>query len=191
MHLELLVEELSAKIFLDIFLSKLLGNEHTFKVHSFAGKNRLISKLEQRLRAYKHWLPNNYKIVILVDQDNDDCIELKQKLKYIVERTSLSNSVLIRIAIEELEAWYFGDMEALQKVYPKLPNITRRRGYRNPDEIKGGTWEALDRFLQEYGYSKLSKLKIAELIAPHIHLERNKSHSFRVFCEGIRKLMKS
>jgi len=48
--------------------------------------------------------------------------------------------VINRIAIEELEAWFFGDWPAMCAAYPKLDaSVPKRAGLRDPDAIKGGT----------------------------------------------------
>lgn len=58
-----------------------------------------------------------------------------------------------RIAVEELESWYFGEWSAVQAAYPRLPDsIPRSRGFRDPDAISGGTWEAFQRVMQRHGY---------------------------------------
>jgi hypothetical protein len=57
------------------------------------------------------------------------------------------------LAIEELEAWFFGDMDAVRALYPRVPEtLEQRAGFRDPDAIRGGTWEALERILQRAGY---------------------------------------
>ncbi|MGD0827532.1 MAG: DUF4276 family protein [Desulfobaccales bacterium] len=53
--------------------------------------------------------------------------------------------VLNRIAIEELESWFFGDGIALKTAYPGIPEtLDKKSKYRNPDAIER-TWEALER----------------------------------------------
>ena len=48
--------------------------------------------------------------------------------------------VVTRIAIEELEAWYFGDWEAVREAYPGVsPSVPQQAPYRDPDAIRGGT----------------------------------------------------
>lgn len=99
--------------------------------------------------------------------------------------------VLNRIAIEELEAWFFGDVEALRAAYPKVPaTLGSQARYRDPDAIVGGTWEALERVLQGKGYHRggLQKIKAAKEIAAHMDPARNRSRSFRVFMEGLAAL---
>ena len=88
-HLELLVEEPSMEAFLRELLPRMLPAECTFKIHPFQGKPDLLGKLQNRLRAYAKWLPDNYRIFVVIDRDNDDCEQLKQKLENIASRTQL------------------------------------------------------------------------------------------------------
>ncbi len=93
-----------------------------------------------------------------------------------------------RIAVEELEAWFFGDVGALVAAYPGVPEtLDRRAKYRNPDAIAGGTWEALERVLQEAGHhgGGLAKVRAARDIAAHMDPGRNRSRSFQVFRDAI------
>ena len=58
--------------------------------------------------------------------------------------------VVNRVAVEELEAWYFGDWEAVRAAYPRVSaNTPQRQGLRDPDGIAGGTWEAFERVMQQ------------------------------------------
>ena len=100
--------------------------------------------------------------------------------------------VLTRIAIEEIEAWFLGDMPAIHTVYPRVPGtLEKSKGLRNPDDIKGGTWEYLERVLMKYGYHRggLEKTRAAREIAAYVEPTRNRSKSFQVFCQGLRKLV--
>ncbi|MDI6711438.1 MAG: DUF4276 family protein [Bacillota bacterium] len=192
MHFEVLVEELSAKCVLDTLLPKIIGEDHGFSVHSFRGKQDLLSKLPSRLKGYSRWLPPDYRIVILVDRDNDDCRELKQRIVDVVRETGLETRSLVRIAVEELEAWFFGDVPALRTVYPRISlHLERRTGFRDPDAIQGGTWEALDRILKQAGYAEglASKTEAAKNVSRHMDPGSNRSYSFQVFCRGIHTLL--
>ena len=96
-----------------------------------------------------------------------------------------------RIAIQELEAWYFGDWDAVRAAYPRVSEtVPRRTGYRDPDAIAGGTWEAFERVLQRSGYfaGGLRKIQAARSIAPHVDPVRNTSHSFQVFRDALLEL---
>ena len=80
-HLLLLVEEQSMEAFLHCLLPRLLPEGHTFEVHPFRGKHDLRKKLRDRLRGYARWLPDEYRIIVMVDRDNDDCKQLKAELE--------------------------------------------------------------------------------------------------------------
>lgn len=197
-HFELLVEEPSIEVTLRILLPKIL-KECSFDIHLYQDKNNLLKRLPDRLRGYSKWIPRNWRIVVIVDRDNADCKELKNQLERIAleaglrTRTSTQGyewTVVNRIAEEELEAWYFGDWEAVQKAYPKVaPTIPNKARYRNPDNIRGGTWEALERILQRAGYftDGLRKIENAKAIAQYMIPERNKSRSFQVFLSALRE----
>jgi hypothetical protein len=196
-HLELLVEEPSMEAFLRALLPRLLPQDRTFEVHPFQGKSDLLGKLEQRLRGYAAWLPADWRIVVVVDRDDEDCRVLKRQLESIARRAGLSTrtragnaawQLVNRIAIEELEAWFFGDWAAVRSAYPRASvNVPRRQGFRDPDAIAGGTWEAFEHVMQAHGYFKggLTKIEAARAIGAHIDPARTSSHSFRTFSTAI------
>lgn len=192
-HLEFLVEEPSMEAFLRVALRRMIPGGCSFRTHAFRGKPDLMKKIRGRLRGYQHWMPSSWRIVVLVDRDDQDCHILKAELEGAASSTSLLTRsqaaggpwrIANRIVIEELEAWYFADWEAVRHAYPRVSaDISRRAGYRNPDAIKGGTWEAFERIMKKYGYftTGLRKIEAAEAIAAHIDPGRNQSGSFRVF----------
>jgi hypothetical protein len=196
-HLELLVEESSMEAFLRALLPRLLPQDRTFEVHPFQGKNNLLGKLEHRLRGYAAWLPADWRIVVVVDRDDQDCRVLKRQLESIARRAGLRTrtragnapwQLVNRIAIEELEAWYFGDWAAVCSAYPRAPShVPRRQGFRDPDAIAGGTWEKFERVMQTRGYFKggLLKIEAARAIGANIHPARSSSRSFRAFSDAI------
>ena len=196
-HLELLVEEPSMEAFLRTLLPRLLAPGFTFEVHVFQGKGDLLSKLSARLRGYQRWLPPDYRLVVLVDQDDDDCRMLKKRLEDaattvgLASRTQVGNQnwkVVNRVVIEELEAWYFGDWDAVRAAYPRVSaSVVQQARYRDPDAIPGGTWEAFERILQRHGYftTGLRKIEVAQAVAAHLDPDRNKSCSFATFRDVI------
>ncbi|NWF60483.1 MAG: DUF4276 family protein [Fischerella sp.] len=101
------------------------------------------------------------------------------------------NIVLHRIAIEELESWFFRDVPAIRAEYERIPDsLLQKARFRNPDAIKGGTWEQLDRILKKYGYETgLQKIDFAQKVAPHMDVENNLSRSFQVFRDGLRAMI--
>lgn len=178
------------------FLQELLQRnlpEIAFQIHDYRGKGDLLTKLGGRLRGYANYLPADWRIFVLVDRDNDDCRELKQRLEGLAAQAGLRTraqaggnpwQVVNRIVIEELESWYFGDPEAICGAYPRMSLRTLNQArYRNPDAIRGGTWEALERVLQKSGYFRggIRKVEVARSIAAHSDPQRNRSRSFQVF----------
>ena len=192
-----LVEEYSMEAALEHLLPKLLGDIE-YQIIRFQCKDDLLKKAPERLRGYASWLPANWRILVLVDRDDDDCIVLKTELENMAAAAGLQTKtiagqgqafqVVNRIAIEELEAWFFGDWPAVQAAYPRVSaTIPQKAGFRDPDEIAGGTWEALERVLKKAGYfsTGLRKLECARMVALHMAPQRNSSRSFQAFTGAV------
>jgi hypothetical protein len=189
-HLEVMVEEPSMEAALERILPKIVG-DLSFAIYPHQCKGELLQRLPERLQGYSSWLPPTWRILVVVDRDDDDCGQLKMRLEKIVTKAGLGPrahgrekvcAVTNRIAIEELEAWYFGDWEAVRAAYPRVSQtIPAQAKYRDPDAIGGGTWEALERVLQGAGYFKggLRKIEAARTIAAEMDPERNRSRSFQ------------
>jgi hypothetical protein len=193
MHIEFLVEEASTEIALKEIVPKIIGNVHTFKIHNFQNKDRLLKRLPERMKAYANFIHDDWRIVILVDEDRSNCQELKKKL---CDATSIvtqkkGNIVLHRIVVEELESWFIGDVAAIRAEYEKIPaSLSKQAKFRDPDAIKGGTWEELDKILKKYGYQTgLKKQEFAQKVSPHMDVENNQSRSFQVFRDGLRRMI--
>lgn len=196
-HFEFHVEEQSMEAFLAAWLPRFLPADCGFAIHSYQGKHALLRKIGDRLRGYAKWIQAEYRIVVIVDRDGDECEELKSTLEGICESAGLRSrravggpdwQVVTRIAIEELEAWYFGDWQAVRQAFPRVsPNIPKQPRYRDPDAITGGTWEAFERVLRKHGYFRqgLAKVQAATAIGQHIDPVLNRSHSFAVFRDAI------
>ena len=202
MHVEFLVEEPSAEAALVGLLPKLLGPRVSWQIHAHQGKTDLMTKLPGRLKGYAHWLPVDWHIVVLIDEDRQDCRQLKQQMEDAARAAGLRTRstrrgsqrfhVVNRIAVEELEAWFFGDVPALCAAYPGVPDtLENKRGFRDSDAITGGTWEALERVLQQAGYHQagLPKIEAARVIAHHMDPTRNRSRSFCCFRAALAELL--
>jgi hypothetical protein len=157
-----------------------------------------------RLKGYQASLPPDWKIVVLIDEDREDCLKLKKQLEDMAISAGLitksscqkdqSFQVLNRIVVEELEAWFFGDVEAICQAYPKVSaNLANQQRYRDPDAITGGTWEALERVLKKAGYHPggLEKYKASSEISKYMNPKSNRSKSFKVFYEGLLEIINS
>jgi hypothetical protein len=203
MHIEIYVEEPSVEQALINLLPRIIQTEFSYKIFPHQGKMDLLKKLPNRLRAYRNWLPEDWRILVLIDADQEDCYDLKERLDQfarqagLVPKSDAANDrfqVLNRLAIEELEAWYFGDVEAIHAAYSQVDaNLGRRARYRDPDSIRGGTWEALERELKKVGYFQqgLGKIAAAKEISVHMIPERNRSVSFRKFKQGLIELTRA
>jgi len=201
-RLDILVEEESAEHLLRVLTPRIVP-EVPFEIRRFSGKPALLRELPQRMRGYSQILrfDPTLRVVVLVDRDDDDCVALKAQIEQVVRDSGLSTltsvgdgwaCVATRIAVEELEAWLFGDVEALRQVYPRIPAaLDRQARYRDPDAIVGGTWESLERVLQKHGYHPggLPKIRVAGAVARHMDIEKNRSHSFAQFRDGVRRLV--
>jgi hypothetical protein len=197
-HIEFLLEEPSAEAALQVLVPKMMQERATFACHVMGGKKTLLKELPTRLRGYSRWLPQDWRIVVLVDRDQEDCKRLKAKLEKLCQTAGLISKtvagaepqVINRIVVEELEAWFFGDVTALRLAYPRLPDISQKAAFRNPDQIRGGTWETLERLLQKAGYYKggVPKIELAKTITPYMEPARNTSASFQTFHQALLEL---
>lgn len=191
------VEEYSMEAALELLLPK-LADELEFQIVRFQCKDDLLKKAPERLRGYASWLPDTWRILVLVDRDDDDCQVLKAELENMAAAAGLRTKtaaargqrfqVVNRIAIEELEAWFFGDWQAVRAAYPRVPaTIPQKAGFRDPDAIAGGTWEALERVLKQSGYfsTGLRKAELARAIARNMDPDRNGSRSFQAFASAV------
>lgn len=198
-HIEFLVEDRSAEALLRALLPTLF-RDLSFEVYPSRSKEDLLNNLLRRLRGYSSWLPKDYCIVVLVDCDDASCRALKEKLEGmskaagLVTRTSAQGrqyQVVNRLAVEEIEAWFFGDWQAVCAAYPGVnPNVPQKSKFRDPDRIKGGTKEALERLLQDAGYftTGLRRIELARTVAEHMDPQRNRSRSFRNFWRVVTEL---
>ncbi len=201
-HVEILVEEPSMEAALRLLLPQMIG-ELSFEIYVHQCKEDLLNRLPERLRGYSRWIPPDWRIVVLVDRDDDDCRRLKKRLEQMAVTAGLRTKSIVhngnwmvvnRLAIEELEAWYFGDWTAVRSAYPRVsPHIPSKAKYREPDAIKGGTWETFENVLKKAGYFKggLRKIEAARRIAEHMDAGRNRSRSFQVFRDVLREITRS
>jgi hypothetical protein len=120
------------------------------------------------------------------DQNSSDCIKLKQRLKQLCQKAQQPN-VLIRIVCHELESWFLGDLAAVEKAFQKkgLAKQQNKKKFRDPDCLANASQE-LAKLIKDY-----EKLSGAIMIAPHLDLVNNRSHSFHVFISGVQKLAQS
>ena len=198
MQIEFFLEEPSAEVVLKSILPKILSANVNLIYRVFEGKDDLLKELPMRLKGC-YWERNEKRIIVLIDEDREDCHELKAYLEkaaheagFVTKSSADPNGgfqVVNRLAIEELEAWFFGDIVALHAAYPRIPeNLQSKAKFRDPDAIRGGTFEALEHLLIQNNYYKgrIHKPTIAQKIARHMEPSRNSSKSFQVFVDGLK-----
>jgi hypothetical protein len=217
MHFEILVEDISGKIALDILIPKVIdSDQHTFDFKSYKGighipknlksssdpKHRiLLDQLPRLVKGYGNSFskyPPEYSAVLVIVCDLDSrCLHtFRRELFDIIKKCNSVPKILFCIAIEEGEAWYLGDIEAIKSAYPnaKSPILN---AYEN-DAICG-TWETLAdalfpggcKSLSKKGWQAIGKEKAtwAEKISPCMNVEQNLSPSFCYFRDKLRSLV--
>lgn len=200
--LEVLVEEESATEALKPILRKITeGRRVRLGVRQFRGKPDLVKRLPERLRGYAQArrAGHDVRVVVLLDRDNDDCSTLKKKLDSLACQAGLipksrsgsgtSFNVLTRIAVRELESWYFGDWKAVRSGFPKVTNDVPRAYRGDTDAVPGKCSDAFEKALRANGVRLASKPEWARRIGPHLSLNANRSASFRKFVSGVREIL--
>jgi hypothetical protein len=186
MRVEFLLEEPSMANFLEIVLPRILPtgfalNENCF-LRPHNGKSDLQRSIPRKVRAFSNFHEST-KIVVVHDQDSNDCVTLKNTLRDLCERSGQC-PVLIRIACRELEAWYLGDMDAIECAYPvfKAAQYRNRAKFRNPDSCSPS--DELLKTIPEFKKGTASRT-----IPRFMVVERNSSRSFTHFMNGLRNFL--
>jgi hypothetical protein len=177
-----LLEEPSMKEFLDGFIPRAFpGVEFICVKHE--GKQDLEKSIPRKLMA---WGTPRPFFVIIRDNDQAQCKMIKRKHQQLCIKGGRSDT-LIRIACQELESWYLGSLETLSAVYsnPALLSDKHRSKFRNPDRLASPSQEIL-RLIPEY--RKIDGARRMGL-NPHIDETRNRSRSFAIFMQGLRRMM--
>jgi hypothetical protein len=203
MRLHVLVEGESDEALLRGWLPRFLPPGHSFVIIRHRGKGRLprdpvrvpdirreglLDQLPAKLRAYGRSLdPATDRLLVLLDADDDPCFELKQRLLETLKSCDPEPFVLFRLAIEETEAFYLGDPQAIRRAFPQA-RPQRLKSY--VQDSVCGTWEL---FQSVIGDPIEDKVEWAERMAPHLGMawkgnDANRSPSFRQLCRGLLKL---
>ena len=174
-----LLEEYSMKALLDGLLPRLFPGL-LFQCIPHEGKGDLEKSIPRKLRA---WREPGVRFVIVRDNDRGDCLALKDRLRRLCSDRS-EEDWLIRIACQELEAWYLGEPDALADAFRKesLRRIGSRARFRKPDSVPYPA-AAVARLVPEF-----QKVSGARLLAKHLTRWRNRSPSFRATLKGIERI---
>ena len=171
-----LLEEASMRDLLNGLLPRLYP-DLTFLCLAHEGKSDLEKSIPRKLRA---WREPGVRFVVLRDNDGDDCLRLKQRLMQSCRAAGRPDTV-VRIACQELEAWYLGEPDALADAFEieKLREIGRNARFRDPDAVQQPS-KALRRLVP--GFRKVNG---ARTMASYLSRERNRSGSFQVLLSGL------
>ncbi len=208
MHFEILVEGQSELTALSILMPSIVGSylkPHSWRIHKHRGIGKLpddfyskpnvndmtlLHQLPAKIKAYSKYPSDDRVVVVLLDLDDNDKDELIRQLNSISDYCENKIKLCFLFAVEELEAWYMGDLQALIRYNPNI----------NQDELGGyiqdsicGTWEVLAKAddpsfmrLKKRDPRSLDKKKEwAKKIPPHMKIDINRSPSFREFIDKI------
>ncbi len=110
MRVEFLLEEVSMANILRELLPKILPDGYELDVNCFLRPHRGKSDLQKSVPRKMKVFSNFYepaRIVIIQDQDSQNCLQLKKRLESLCEQSGFC-PFLIRIVCRELESWYLG-----------------------------------------------------------------------------------
>lgn len=174
-----LVEEDSMKLLLEGLLPR-IHPELPFVCLSHQGKLDLDRSIPRKLKAYR---TPGARFVVLRDQDHADCFALKRRLRQTCIEAGREDAV-VRIACRELEAWYIGDLEALEAAFglSGIAALAKKARFRDPDSVTNPSAEI--RKLVP-GFRKMSG---ARRMAAALRPERNRSRGFRHLMTAIDRL---
>jgi Domain of unknown function (DUF4276) len=185
--IEILTEEQSMVFFLRELLPLILPTEYQVDVNCFIrsheGKTDLLRSVPRKLRAYPNF-GYPVKLMIIHDQDANDCKILKAKILSLCKKQK-TVPVVVRIACKELENWYLGDLKAIESLYPrsKASLLISKSKYRVPDDLNG--FEEISSLTNDF-----SKTRAAREIVQYMDIKNNRSKSFNQFILGLEKLLK-
>jgi hypothetical protein len=181
-RLVFLLEELSMRVLLEGLLPRALPGL-CFQCIVHDGKSDLEKNVSRRLRA---WREPGVRFMIVRDNDGAECRRLKDSLVELVPDERRSQT-LVRLACQELEAWYFGEPSALARAFdqPELANVGARARFRDPDSIQEPS-AALAELAPAF-----QKVSGARAMGRLLDPDDNGSRSFRAFLDGVRRLADS
>jgi len=203
MKLHILVEGVSEKAFLDRWLPRFIP-QHVFNIIPHRGKGKLplrntlspeshrqglLDQLPFKLRAFgKAFNSATDRVLVLVDQDDDCCRELKRRMLQALEQCDPKPVVMFRIATRMTEAFYLGEPGAIKQAYPRA-DMARLLPYRSDGDPETGDWKT---FADIIGEAQENKVAWAEVMAENLAwdrpLKRNRSTCFRHFCRAVLQL---
>jgi hypothetical protein len=173
-----LLEEYSMKVLLEGLLPRLFPNLR-FLCLAHEGKQDLEKSIPRKLRA---WREPGVRFCVIRDNDGADCRAVKERLVSLC-RDGGREDTLVRIACQELEAWYFGAPDALAQAFgdESLRSIAAKARYRDADAILQPAAALAERVPR---FQKVSGARAMGQVLPR----ENSSRSFQVLMAGLERL---
>ena len=178
-----LLEEESAKAFLQTLLPRFLDERITVRTIAFDGKQDLEKQLVKRLQGY---INPQARFLVLRDQDSDpDCRKVKKKLVGLCVKAGRGSESVVRIACRELETIYLADLQSVAHAYSieSLAGKQHMKKYRAPDVLESPSRE-LD-ILTGGAYQKIAG---SRMLGRLVNLQNERSPSFKNLISGICRL---
>ena len=180
------LEEESAKVLLEKLVPRMIpeGEAVHFRCVVFEGKQDLQKNLKRKIQGY---LKSDAQFFVLRDQDHSDCVVVKESLRAIC-RSAGQPKTVVRIACRELEAFYLGDLGAVEAALGLrgLALKQRKAKFRDPDGLQNPARE-LER-LTGFAYQKVAG---SRAIGEYVALKDSRSRSFRHLVGSIASAIKS
>lgn len=136
-------------------------------------------------------------MVVVLDTDKRHCVNFLAEIKALAAECKPLPNTLFRLDIEEVEAWYLGDREALESAYPRAKTDVLNRYVQ---DSACDTWELLADAVYPGGSAAIKKAgwplpgqvkhEWAVKIAPLLDPDRNVSPSFGKLRDGLRRLLR-
>ena len=176
------LEEPSAKEILHGILPQILPEHVVPRFIVFEGKQDLEKQLVRKLKLWQ--LPDS-RFIVLRDQDAGDCRKIKKNLREKCREAGRMDTI-VRIACHELESFYLGDLQAVEKGLPMsgLAKRQNQRKFRQPDNLPNPARELT--MLTKKSYQKISG---SRAIGKYLNPEDNRSNSFNVLIKAVRDII--
>ena len=200
MRVRVLVEGPSEKEFFDRWLPRAFAG-HDFVCHPHQGKGSipvkpdrppeprrfgLLDLLPATLRAYAGD-PSTAAdgLLIVVDADDEAPASLARRIEKLVKAYAPSKT-LVRLAVEETEAFYLGDLHAISAAFPSA-DLRKARAFQ-PDSIVG----TAELFGDVVGDDGLRKVEWAKEMGARVTTDpaKSRSPSFKALHAGLAALLR-
>jgi hypothetical protein len=176
-----LLEEESAKVLLENLFRRIVSdaNNPVARFIVFEGKQDLEKQIPRKIASY---INPDARFIIMRDQDQGDCKKIKRSLTKLCPAVRRPKTK-VRIACRELEAFYLGDLRAVEAGLgvKGLGARQEQAKYRDPDKLSSPSRE-----LERLSGMRYQKVSGSRAIAPHMSIVSPRSKSFFHLLQAIR-----